>query len=228
MAVHQATGLCTVGTGPPTLANVEQWIAWHLTHCANLPLMVQSGSLLADTWAQPSVDIGEPGIKERRRRLLTGFHDGAVVADYVPFYWTAKSPMMHREVNYGAGQYEGGPDGLALLGLPLTRVIELGLDFCFSDGNASQPRTSFTDSIEELQEMMEMPPLLDWYWKDTEMHADRQRRRQAELLVHKELPLTAIDFVVVHSSTTLSKVKAILSSSAPSAKFVTRPAFFFR
>lgn len=228
MAVHRDSGLCTTGADLATLDNIERWIAWHLTHEENLTSIAEAGALLPDNDALPAIDIGEPGIKQRRREIETGFHDGAAVADYVPFYWTAKSPMMHREVNYGAGQHNGGADQLVLLGLPLSSIIELKLEYCFSDGNASQYRTEFTDSIDTAREILELAPLVDKYWKDSVTQADKQRRRQAELLIRGEVPLTAISFIVTCYPSTLSRIKPVVAAAAPNASFTCRPAFFFK
>lgn len=62
----------------------------HFTHIENLPSIVADG-LVGDTAAQApgvlKVEVGEPSIKEARRRRQVDIPPGGVVADYVPFYF---------------------------------------------------------------------------------------------------------------------------------------------
>lgn len=49
-------------------------------------LVIAEGSL--------TVDVGKDNIKEGRRRRTVPIGPGGVVADYVPFYFAPRSPML--------------------------------------------------------------------------------------------------------------------------------------
>ena len=59
---------------------------------------------------------------------------------------------------------------------------------------------------------------LDWdtinsrNWFDTEEDSDRKRRKQAELLIHNEMPFDAIQVIGVYNQNALERVNAILQN----------------
>ncbi|MEO6827578.1 MAG: DarT ssDNA thymidine ADP-ribosyltransferase family protein [Microbacteriaceae bacterium] len=63
---------------------------YHVTHVSNLPGILNSGCLLADSsdaWVtRPAVDISSPDNRESRRTTLVAGVDGFSVASYVPFF----------------------------------------------------------------------------------------------------------------------------------------------
>jgi hypothetical protein len=52
--------------------------------------------------------------------------------------------------------------------------------------------TRFTTQVGELTAMVDWPLMTETYWKNTPEDSDRVRRRSAEFLVHRELPVTAL------------------------------------
>jgi hypothetical protein len=81
----------------------------------------------------------------------------------------------------------------------------------FTDGHADMPPlTSFYDNFNDLDK-------IDWklmnskYWHDTIDHPDRERRRQAEFLVHDSCPWELISKIGVHNQETAENVLEILA-----------------
>jgi len=71
---------------------------YHFTSVDHLALIIERG-LLCDADADVvTVKVGNRGIKDRRRRSQGPTGPGATVADYVPFYYAPRSPML-RNVN---------------------------------------------------------------------------------------------------------------------------------
>lgn len=68
----------------------------HFTHVRNLRGIAERGLLADACGADPQVDCAEGGIKEARRRRIVPIGPGGVVADYVPFYYAPRSPMLRR------------------------------------------------------------------------------------------------------------------------------------
>lgn len=66
---------------------------FHFTHIDNLASIIATG-LGCDSHACPSVDVGNHDIKQRRAERKVPVPPGGVVADYVPFYFAPRSPMI--------------------------------------------------------------------------------------------------------------------------------------
>jgi hypothetical protein len=100
--------------GRPT----PSWL-YHFTHVDHVESIVRDG-LVCDTTAQASGqlahEVGNREVKERRRARVVDTAPGGVVADYVPFYFTARSLMLYQDP-YREGSFL--PRGPKLPGLPV-------------------------------------------------------------------------------------------------------------
>lgn len=54
-----------------------------------------------------------------------------------------------------------------------------------------------------------------WYWNDTKEDPDRERRRQAEFLVHNAFPWDAVEFLAVKKVTLKEKLENYLHREWP-------------
>lgn len=72
---------------------------YHITHISNLPSIIQHGGLYCDNLI-PQRNLHPQGIahqhiKERRARRIVNVAAGGTLADYVPFYFAPRSPMLY-------------------------------------------------------------------------------------------------------------------------------------
>lgn len=177
----------------------------HFTHIDNLPSILSAGRLLADhaVGVRLKTDVGAADIKAGRRARLVTCPPGGVVADYVPFYFAPLSPMMYRiscEHRDGkAGCYPGGDDPLVYLVSSIDRVHGAGLRWVASDGNCAAGVTTFSRNLGDLAELVDWPLMRAKYWNNIPEDQDRTRRRMAELLVHREFPLSLVTGYVVRT-----------------------------
>ena len=94
---------------------------YHITHVDNLPGIVQAGGLWCDAVRRrqgfPCVGIAHENLKARRSRKSVQdgsgrpIAAGGVLADYVPFYFANRSPMLcavhyKKIVGYAGGQHD--------------------------------------------------------------------------------------------------------------------------
>lgn len=90
-------------------------------------------------------------------------------------------------------------------------VVEAGCCYVFSDGHGI---ARFTDWYADL----DMLDNLDWdmiyerYWSDNVDDMDRQRRKQAEFLVHQQCPWNLIREIAVINNNVAARVREILSA----------------
>ncbi|HDH03048.1 MAG TPA: DUF4433 domain-containing protein, partial [Actinobacteria bacterium] len=70
----------------------------HLTSVDNLASIWSTGALLAPSRIPDAMEIDELGgreIKDRRTKREVPCSSGGFVADYVPFYFSGRSPMLY-------------------------------------------------------------------------------------------------------------------------------------
>ena len=84
-----------------------------------------------------------------------------------------------------------------------------GAGFVYSDGHGIAAFTKWFDSLRDLDK-------IDWaavyaeYWNDTVDHMDRQRRKQAEFLVHRTCSRDLINEIAVIDQQMVNNVERIL------------------
>jgi hypothetical protein len=111
------------------------------------------------------------------------------------------------------GRVEGYREGQAPLIHAMSTVQEIicaRLGFVFSDGHGVAFFTKWFDHVSKLVEV-------DWdmvyadYWADTVEDMDRQRRKQAEFLVHRFCPWDVVTRIGVFNSAVRRRVDSILA-----------------
>jgi ssDNA thymidine ADP-ribosyltransferase DarT-like protein len=133
---------------------------------------------------------------------------GGVIHDYVPFYFGYLSPMMLKLKTGQVAGYDEGHEPLVYLVSRAQAVQNAGVAFVFSDGHGLAVFTDWFDDLKQLD-------AVDWsmvnqrYWSDNLNDMDRQRRKQAEFLIHKSCPWGLIDEIVVIDSVIEKRVKVI-------------------
>jgi ssDNA thymidine ADP-ribosyltransferase, DarT len=217
----------TTGRPQPTLI-------MHFTHIDNLPAILKAGKLFSDSsvGSQLATNVGAVEIKARRRERPVPCPPHGFVADYVPFYFAPRSPMMfriacdHRDGKPGC--YPGGDDPLVYLVSSVERVHAAGLNWVASDGNCSVGLTSFSTELDELAALVDWPLLLAEVWKNIPDDMDRKRRRAAEFLVHREFPLDLLAGYVVRTQERQEQVKRGFRDAGMIEPYVgVRPSWYY-
>lgn len=202
----------------------------HFTHVAHLADVVVHG-LLSDTVAQArgllTNEIGNREIKERRRRRPVPVDPGGVVADYVPFYFAPRSPMMYSIYRGNVPEYAEGTGPLVYLVSTVERLIEVGCAVVTTDRNAVLGYTEFREGLDGLDAAVDWPLMGATMWNDTIDEPDRMERRMAECLVHEVVPWEAFTEIHVRSPDRRGEVQAVLGRGvAPGPVHVT-PDWYF-
>jgi len=131
-----------------------------------------------------------------------------VIHDYVPFYFGYHSPMMFKLKTGQVVGYSDGQEPLIYLVSTAQGVKAQDVRFVFSDGHGLARFTAWFDDLKDLD-------AVDWaminqrYWSDNINDMDRQRRKQAEFLIHKSCPWDFIDEIVVIDGSVEKRVQTI-------------------
>ncbi|MFI7004223.1 DUF4433 domain-containing protein [Nocardia sp. NPDC050175] len=201
----------------------------HFTHISHLPKICESG-LLADSRAQQAGvidhEVGNLGIKKNRRFRSVPVSRGGAVADYVPFYFAPRSPMMYAIHKGNVETYNGDHGDLIYLRTTVERLVTHNLQPVFTDRNAALEIARFSDDIAELDTMIDWPLMTARMWNNTADDQDRRERRMAECLVHGRVPWSAFTEVVVQSKDHATRIE--LPDSPDSRPSISvRPYWYF-
>jgi len=187
-------------------------LLFHITHLNNLKGIIESKGLFSDSRVDASGlainGIAHNHIKERRLKTPVHIAPGGVVADYVPFYFAPRSPMLYAIHRGNVEHFSEGQEKIVYLVSNATDVASK-CNFCFTDGHATMVFTKFFHDINQLENVVDWEIMKEKFWNDTDEDSDRKRRRQAEFLVKDFFPLELIQYVGVFNNKYLSEVKSI-------------------
>lgn len=202
----------------------------HFTHVDHLETVVENG-LLADTTAKSAglltVEVGNQGIKDQRRRRAVPVAPGGVVADYVPFYFAPRSPMMSAIEHGRVPTYTAGCDDLIYLVTTVEQLEDLGLTVLYTDRNATLAFAKFSDDSSDLATLIDWELMRAKYWSNTDQDPERRERRMAECLAHEGVPWEAFSEVVARNEACAASARAVLARLGESTGVVVRPDWYF-
>lgn len=110
--------------------------------------------------------------------------------------------------------YTGGQTEVVYLVSSVERVVEMGPQWCFTDGHAVEALTDFFASLDDLSRV-DWTVVEHWSWRNRVNDLDRKRRKQAEFLVHQFLPWDAVESIAVMTSAMANRVSNVIAGSAP-------------
>lgn len=185
---------------------------YRFIHLDNLHVCLRRGGLHAPNHTPDDGltyrTIHNVDIQRERRSTPIPCGPRGVIHDYVSFYFGYLSPMM---LQLKTGQVEGydeGQEPLIYLVSTAQAVARNGAGFVFSDGHGIAAYTDWYDDLAELDRV-------DWdmvyrrYWADSVDDMDRQRRKQAEFLVHRFCDWSLIEGIAVINERVKAKVEDI-------------------
>ncbi|MGB6162377.1 MAG: DUF4433 domain-containing protein [Pseudonocardiaceae bacterium] len=207
---------------------VPTWL-YHFTPIQHLASIIEHG-LSCDTGAAAgplAVEVGNREIKEQRRRRAVPVGPRGVVADYVPFYFAPRSPMLYAIKMGKVPEYTGGMDPLVYLVTTADRLARIGLPMLFTDRNAVLATAYFTHKLADLDTLIDWPLMRATMWYNTPSEPDRRERRMAECLVHHQVPWRAIEYVATFSPARAAEAQTTLARFSQSVAVGTRGDWYF-
>jgi len=186
---------------------------YRLTHLDNLPVCLQRGGLHAPNHTPRDglvyKTIHNPDIQRERRTKKVPCGPGGVIHDYVSFYFGPRSPLLYQLHTGWVAGYDEGQEPLIYLVSTAQAICGAARGFAFSDGHGIAAFTKWYDDLTDLDKV-------DWdivgqrYWRDDVDDMDRQRRKQAEFLVHQFCDWSLIEKIGVVNDEVKAKVEAML------------------
>jgi hypothetical protein len=187
---------------------------YHITHIDNLPHILGAGGLWCDRLrlqhSQVIVSIAHQHIKDRRAQRPVPVSAGGTLADYVPFYFAPRSPMLFAIHRGNVDDYHGGQEQILHLVTTVQMATQCGRPWAFTEGHADIAYSEFFDDLADLNQ-------IDWnimsasYWAGSD---EDKRHRQAEFLVHQFFPWASFTEIGVCNSSMVARVQARLAPAA--------------
>lgn len=89
------------------------------------------------------------------------------VADYVPFYFAARSPMLYKLAKGSVPTYTDGQEPLIYLVSNAETVAATGTACLFSDGNCASSVSQFFDDLAHLDSAVDWAVMRPTMWNNT-------------------------------------------------------------
>ncbi|NJM08582.1 DUF4433 domain-containing protein [Candidatus Gracilibacteria bacterium] len=203
---------------------------YHITHGRNLNAMIAAGGLWCDAQiiarGRSPLGIAYQHIKERRKQRQVPCAVGGTLADYVPFYFAPRSPMLYAIHSGFVEGYEGGHGGVLHLVAEAETVAASGCVWAFTEGHAEITLTEFYTDLRFLS-AVDWAIMRETYWHDTDEDGDRKRRRQAEFLVHQFFAWELIGEIGVINRQITDRVRTILDGAAHQPIVTVRQGWYY-
>lgn len=150
-------------------------------------------------------------IKKRRFSKSVTIGAQGVLADYVPFYFCNRSPMLNAISKGGVTGNQNTQLSIIYLVSSVERITsQSSQPWCFTDGHGIDQITQYYSDLKELINV-DWEIISAWDYRDTPADNDRQRRKQAEFLVHKSFPIELIEKIGVYGAEQKKSVESILA-----------------
>ena len=205
------------------MGNTKAQTVWlyHFTNIENLSTIIQNG-LMCDSLLEEGkyINSGDSSIKARRKGIPVPF--GGYVANYVPFYFAARSPMLYRQHYTGTIENEH----IVYLISSTEIFVSSKTPWCCSNMNAACNDAEFFNTVEEMNTHIKWDYINSRYWCNTDEHPRRREYRMAEFLVWNKIPWADIPYLAVFNDAASERVKKILPEGSKQRIFVKQDMYF--
>lgn len=202
---------------------------YRITHYKNLPFILQNGIHCPNSNIQDPnfIQIGFPSLINQRNERPVPVEPFGTLADYVPFYFTVKSPMLyviamgnHPEV------IRTSQEEIIYIVSSVEKLEELKIRYVFTDRHAKLDYAQFYNKCADLRK-------LNWdiiesdKW-GTQYGTERKEIKQAECLVYKHLPLSAIIGIGCKTERLYNNIEAMIQTTQQKIIVKTKPEWYFK
>lgn len=192
---------------------LDQIFLFRIMHIDNIEYVLRLGKFTTynSEEADPDyVGIGESELINLRaeHEIITSHTSNKYCpsCEFLPFYFWYKSVMLYR-IQTGHKVNKVEPENIIYAVYKLENIID-EIEYLFTNGHGYARMTQWYDNIDYLNEV-------DWdivkksQWNNTEEDTDRQRRKQAEFWIKKDLSLDNIFGLAVYNEVSKDKLDAL-------------------
>jgi hypothetical protein len=206
----------------------ERAFIFRIVHRDNLPWILDNGIHCRNSPANDPnyVEIGNPDLIGKRNARPVPIAPGGTLSDYVPFYFTPRSPMLLNIKTGYNGVRQRGNGEIVILVSSLHRLRELGQPFLFTNQHAYVQTTQFFSDLAHLDQI-DWPILQNSDFKRDVDDLGKFERYQAEALVRGVLPVTSLVGIACNNAAGVDRVIAQLAARNIAVPAAARPSWYF-
>jgi hypothetical protein len=172
------------------------------------------------------VNIGNPDLISKRNGRVVPLPPGGTLSDYVPFYFTPRSPMLLNIKTGYHGITQRPNEDIIILVSSLHKLHASGLAFLFTDRHAYPPTAQFFDDLARL-DMIDWAILQRSDFKRDNDDLGKVERYQAEALVHAHVPVTQLVGIACCSEAVATALRVQIAAAGVDLKVAATPGWYF-
>ena len=204
-------------------------LLFRITHVANLPWLLRHGLHAARSQvADPNfVAIGNPDLIDKRTRRVVPRPPGGVLSDYIPFYFTPKSPMLFNIKTGYSGITMRPNEEIAILFSSCQKMAEQDVTMLYTDRHAYTMTAEWTADADDLATLIDWDILRRHDFARSDAYPDKMERYQAEALAHRHVPPAALLGIGCVSDRVRSAIEQTVQMSGAAVQVFSRPGWYF-
>lgn len=173
------------------------------------------------------VVIGNREIINERDNKPVKCYPLTVVNDYVPFYFSVRTPMFYN-IHTGRGVPQRNQADIIYLCCKVVDLIKPNVQWCFTNGNAAKRITQFFSDFKDLDKVdWRSIASEDFRVNNADGDEDRIRKKHAEFLVKDHVPAKKITEIAVYNPLVKTKVEVILKKVKLAIEVKVTPKYYF-
>jgi hypothetical protein len=213
---------------------------FHITAIDNLALIAASSMLFSKSElvrrGLTHASIAYEHIQDRRSQRAVNVAPGGVLHDYVPLHFAPRSPMLFTINQGNVPNCPYTQVDIVHLCTTVQDVAAAGLPFVFSDYHAVLDFARFSNNLGELDRIdwpifFEAPQRGGYcpYWLNdsSARHMRRKETRQAEFLVHQQMPIAVVKEIAVANDAAATRVSTVLQQAGWNVQIKSVPAWYY-
>jgi hypothetical protein len=149
-----------------------------------------------------------------------------MLSDYIPFYFTPYTPMMLNIKTGYNGMKQTPMRDIVILVSSLRKLREMGIDFVFSDRHAYLWTADFSNDLNELGRMIDWKILQARDFRRDLKDLEKVERYQAEALVHRYMPITALLGIICYRDDQQQAIEALIRDRGVNLEVKAMPGWY--
>jgi hypothetical protein len=204
-------------------------LLFRITHVGNLPWLLSHGLHAAGGQVSDAsfIAIGNPDLIDKRTRRAVPLPPGGTLSDYVPFYFTPKSPMLLNIKTGYNGITKRPNDDIAILVSSCQHMAARGVSMLYTDRHAYTMTATWTADANDLAALLDWDILRRHDFARSDSYPDKMERYQAEALAHRRVPPEALLAIGCASDGVRPTIEREVQTSGAAVQVFSRPGWYF-
>ena len=207
----------------------DKALIFRITHRDNVAWVLDHG-LHCETSSRRDpdhVDIGSAELIAKRRHRRVPVAPFGPLSDYVPFYFTPRSPMLLNILTGRSDVRRREAREIVVIVTSLTTIAASGSSFVYTDRHAYLETARFFNDLVHLNEIRWDILRASDYRRDPD-DPDKLQRYQAEALVHKTVRLDQLRGIACYDAETKAGLTRLLDDRGMTMPVFAQPRWYRR